>query len=78
MVVAIIVILLIIGISFVAYPLLRSSRIKDTEGETIEQLHIKKSTIHSLLQELEMDHEMGHISDEEYHKLDAKYRAELN
>jgi len=46
MVVAISVILLIIGIVFVAYPLFRPLRIKDKEGETIEQLHVKQSTIH--------------------------------
>ncbi len=78
MVVAISVILLIIGILFVAYPLFRPLRSKDEERETIEQLHVKQSTIHSILEELEMDYEMGHISDEEYHELDAKYRAQLN
>ena len=77
MVIAISAILLIIGILFVGYPLRKSPTIKD-ENDMIEQLYVKHSSIKSILEELEMDHEMGHISDEEYQELDAKYRAELN
>ena len=71
-------ILLIIGILFVAYPLFRPSRSKVEESESIKQLYVKQSTVYSILEELELDYEMGHISDEEYRELDAKYRAELN
>jgi hypothetical protein len=70
-------ILLVIGILFVAYPIFRPPSIKNKK-ETMKQIRVEQSAIHLILEELEMDREMGHISEEEYRGLDARYRAELN
>ena len=70
-------ILLVIGILFVAYPIFKPPRIKN-EKETMNQIRVEQSAIHLILEELDIDREMGHISEEEYRELDARYRAELN
>lgn len=75
MVLTVSIILLVIGIVFVAYPLFRSVKVRDKENEIGRE---SESHIKLILEELELDYEMGQISEEEYRELDAKYRAELN
>ena len=65
-------ILFIGAIAFVGYPFFMHKK------EDISQSEANKSAIYSMIEELELDYEMGHISDEEYRELDSKYRAELN
>ncbi len=62
---------------FVGYPLYKSeSKTEDTKIS--RETRVNHAIIRSMLEELELDFEMGNISEEDYRELDAKYRAELN
>lgn len=65
-------VLFIIAALFVGYPLFRPQRNQEAGTEQSD------ATFHSILEELELDYEMGNISEDEFRELDAKYRARLN
>ena len=59
---------------FVGYPLFKR---EETRYDT-QSLQVNEPAVLSMIEELELDFEMGNISEEEYLRLDAQYRAELN
>ncbi|MBT4512320.1 MAG: c-type cytochrome biogenesis protein CcmI [Chloroflexi bacterium] len=62
---------------FVGYPLFKAESKKEAT-ETNQETQVNQAVIRSMLEELELDYEMGNISEEDCRELDAKYRAELN
>ena len=65
------------AVLFVGYPLYKSeSKTEDTKTNRATQ--VNQAIIRSMLEELELDFEMGNISEEDYRELDVKYRAQLN
>ena len=57
---------------FVGYPLF------GPKTEIHQWPDSKQDAIRMKIKELELEFEMGNISNEDYRELDAKYRAELN
>ncbi len=70
-------ILFIVAARFVGYPLYKTESRK-VANVTSQDTQANRASIGSILEELELDFEMGNISKEDYQELDAKYRAELN
>jgi hypothetical protein len=76
--------LAIIGLSlgagyWVGYPLLKprkfDSPAESTSEDSLGGLKIEKEEIYSAIKEMELDHKMGKISEEDYLDLRGKYRA---
>lgn len=70
-------VLFICAVLFVGYPLYRHERTGGKGGEDAQQLDGQRSAIRSLLEELELDYEMGNISQSEYEVLESNYRNQL-
>jgi len=70
-------ILVIATVIFVGYPLLRPKKVSEQENDEHQELLAKRSALNLLIEELELDFEMGNISEEEYRRLDRKYREAL-
>ena len=71
------VILFLGAVLFVGYPLYKVKPQRE-DSEKNQGFQANQASIGSMLEELELDFEMGNISEEDYRELDAKYRAELN
>jgi hypothetical protein len=76
--------LAIIGMSlgagyWVGYPLLKprkfDSPAESTSEDSLSGLKIEKEEIYSAIKEMELDHKMGKLSQEDYLNLREKYRA---
>ena len=76
--------LAIIGMSlgagyWVGYPLLKprkfDSPAEPTSGDALDDLKMQKEEIYSAIKEMEFDHKMGKLSEEDYHTLKDRYRA---
>ncbi|MCK4365855.1 MAG: hypothetical protein KAW45_07370 [Thermoplasmatales archaeon] len=73
-----ILLLLVLIVVLVAYAFRKqkSTKIKQTAGETEELLSTKKTLLMSLLKDVEKQHRAKHISDDTYHKLKERYKQE--
>ncbi len=76
--------LVIIGMSlgagyWVGYPLLKprkfDSPAEPTSEDSLRDLKIQKEEIYSAIKEMEFDHKMGKLSEDDYLNLREKYRA---
>lgn len=76
--------LVIIGMSlgagyWVGYPLLKprkfDSPAEPTSGDALDDLKMQKEEVYSAIKEMEFDHKMGKLSEEDYLDLRGKYRA---
>ncbi len=73
-----ILLLLVLIVVLVAYAFRKqkSTKIKQTAGETEELLSTKKTLLMSLLKDIEKQHRAKQISDDTYHKLKERYKQE--
>ena len=66
-------ILVIATLAFVGYPLLSPRTARHERNRGHEYLIVEKAVTRSLVEELELDYEMGNISEEDYHALASRY-----
>ena len=70
--------LFLAGLLFIGYPLFKSGEAQDNGYQDRHRFASREAALRSLIEELELDFEMGVISEEDYRELDAKYRRELD
>ena len=65
-------------VAFVGYPLLRDQMAGDEDlelPEEDEELYRRKETTYSALKELEFDYKTGKLSEQDFHELEARFKA---
>jgi rRNA maturation endonuclease Nob1 len=64
---------------WVGYPLLRPRNLgspsKSASGNSLRELKVEREEIYSAIREMELDHKMGKLSEEDYLGLREKYKA---
>jgi len=64
---------------WVGYPLLKPRKFdspsEPTSEDSLRDLKMQKEEIYTAIKEMEFDHKMGKLSEEDYHTLREKYRA---
>jgi len=73
--------ILLVAIGFVARPLVvaRQERLQlesSDENQKLENLLFERESTLLTIRDLQFDHEMGKLSDEDFAQLDARYRAQ--
>jgi hypothetical protein len=74
--VVLLLIILVLVLTFYSFRKQKTSKIKDTAGESKELLETKKNLLMSLLKEVEKKHRSNDISDDTYHKIKDYYKQE--
>jgi len=72
------VLLAVAVVAFVGYPLLRDHLAGEEDQdlpEEAEELYHRKETTYSALKELEFDYKTGKLSEQDYHELESRFKA---
>ena len=73
------VLLAVAVVAFIGYPLLRD-HLADEEDlelpEEAEELYHRKETTYSALKELEFDYKTGKLSEQDFHELETRFKAD--
>ncbi|MBI5305427.1 MAG: zinc ribbon domain-containing protein [Chloroflexi bacterium] len=75
-----IALVIVAAVAFIAYPLFARGRADDTllasaADPTVENLVVQRDAMYAAIRDLESDHVMGKLSDEDYRTMRSKYEG---